>query len=76
MPKVSVAQKGTAPDSSDYTAYRRRQAILASQQAKSPPGNPAVKPFFGEYHLQHGFTNGIVQYRFSNGKTLDANRFN
>lgn len=76
MPKVSVEQKGCAPDSSDYIAYKRRQAILSSQLAKTPQGDPAQKPIIGrEFHLQKGFESGIIPWKFENGKTLDALRF-
>jgi len=76
MPKVSVEQKGSAPDSSDYIAYKRRQAILRAQNAKTPVGDPFQKPIIGrEFHLQKGFESGIIDWKFENGKTLDALRF-
>lgn len=76
MPKVSVEQKGSAPDSSDYIAYKRRQAILRAQNAKTPANNPAQKPIIGrEFHLQKGFESGLVDWKFSNGKLTDGYRF-
>ena len=76
MPKVSVASKGTAPDASDYIAYKRRQAILRAQQAKNPKNDPEQKPIVGrEFHLQKGFESGIIDWKFSMGKVLDQARF-
>ena len=76
MPKVSVEQKGSAPDSSDYIAYKRRQAILRGQNAKVPQNDPTQKPIIGrEFHLQKGFESGVVEWKFENGKTSDALRF-
>lgn len=76
MPKVSVASKGTAPDASDYIAFKRRQAILRSQQAKTPNGDPQQKPIIGrEFLNQKGFESGIIDWRLSPGKILDQTRF-
>jgi len=67
MPKISVQSKGPAPDASSRTEMIRRRAIIATQIAKTPSGNPLQKPLIGDYHLNKGFTNGVVQYRFTPG---------
>lgn len=77
MPKVSVDQKGTAPDSSDYIAFKRRQAVLRAQLSKTPALNQTQKPIIGrEFHLQKGFESGVVDLNFTKGKILDQSRFN
>ena len=50
MPKVEVnikngAQKGPATDYSMLLELKRRTTAVAVQNAKSPKGNQAVKPF-------------------------------
>lgn len=67
MPKVSVNSKGPAPDASSRTEMIRRRAIIAGQVAKKPSGDQHQKPLIGEHHLQKGFTNGTIQYRFTPG---------
>ncbi len=74
MPKVSVELKGPAPDASSKTELLRRKAIIAGQLAKVPSEDPRVKPIIGEHLLQKGFTNGIVEYKFTKGLNL-PNRF-
>jgi hypothetical protein len=74
MPKVSVELKGPAPDASSRTELLRRKAIIASQVAKVPIDDPTKKPLIGEHHLQKGFTNGIVEYKFTKGLNV-PNRF-
>jgi hypothetical protein len=76
MPKVSVEAKGSAPDASDYIAYKRRQALLRSQQGKNPKDDPSQKPIIGrEFLNQKGFDSGILPWKFNNGKILDQARF-
>jgi hypothetical protein len=74
MPKVSVELKGSAPDASSRTEFLRRKAIIAAQVAKNPTDDQTQKPLIGEHHLQKGFTNGIVEYRFTKGLNV-PNRF-
>jgi len=64
---VSINAKGPAPDSSMRTSLVRRRAIIAPQIRKVPVGNPQQKPFIGQFHLTDGVSNGIVDYKFSNG---------
>lgn len=74
MPKVSVELKGPAPDASSRTELLRRRAIIDRQVAKVPSDDQSQKPLIGEHHLQKGFTNGIVEYKFTRGLNL-PNRF-
>lgn len=67
MPNISITNKGTAPDSSMRTEILRRRAIIIGQSAKNPAFNTTQKPFVGQYHLTDGFTNGIVQLKFTRG---------
>ena len=67
MPIIAITNKGSAPDSSMRIEILRRRAIINGQSAKQPQFNQYQKPFIGQYHLTDGFTNGIVQYRFTKG---------
>jgi hypothetical protein len=67
MPIVSINNKGPAPDSSMRTDILRRRAIINGQSSKNPAFDQTIKPFIGQYHLTDGFTNGIVQFRFTRG---------
>lgn len=47
-------------DASYRTAAIRKAAIIGAQKAKTPPFNPAQKPFIKEQHLAGGFTTGVL----------------
>ena len=74
MPKVSVEQKGGAPDASDYIAYKRKQAVYNGAVAS---GNEKgeVKALGHGVHLQNGFDTGILISRLTNPTSLDTLRF-
>ena len=74
MPKVSVEQKGGAPDASDYIAFKRKQAIYNAARA-SQTGKGVSKALARENLLQKGFTSGIVETRLTNPTSLDTLRF-
>ena len=57
-------------DSSLRTSLVKRRVIIRGQVAKNPTLDVTKKPFIGQFHLTDGFTNGIVDYRFSNGLNL------
>lgn len=57
-------------DSSLRTSLVKRRAIIRAQGVKNPQYDVTQKPFIGQFHLTDGFTNGIVDYRFSKGLNL------
>ena len=67
MPNISINSKGPAPDSSMRTEILRRRAIISGQSSKNPAFDETRKPFIGQYHLTDGYSNGIVQYKFTRG---------
>ena len=67
MPKVSLTyengvQKGPATDYSMLLEMKRRSAISAGQNWKSPAGNQNTKPFIRELHLASGTGTGATEY--------------
>lgn len=74
MPKVSVEQKGGAPDASDYIAFKKKQAIYNAAIA-SQAGKGEVKALSHEVHLQKGFDSGIMVTRLTNPTVMDTLRF-
>lgn len=61
MPKVELTtkngvQKGPATDYSLLLEMKRRSIGISDQNAKSPSGNQAVKPFTREDHMRSGTT--------------------
>lgn len=64
---MSISNKGPAPDSSMRIEILRRRAIISGQSSKNPAFDQTQKPFIGQYHLTDGYSNGIVQYRFTKG---------
>lgn len=74
MPKVSVEQKGGAPDASDYIAFKRKQAIYNASKA-SEAGKGEIKALSHETLLQKGFDSGIMASRLTRPTSLDTLRF-
>ena len=62
---TAITNKGTACDSSMRTEILRKRAVVNGQIAKGE--NPNEKPLIREQHLAKGYTNGVVQYRFTKG---------
>ena len=74
MPKISVAAKGSAPDASDYIAYKRKQAVYNAGLA-SAIGKGEAKAIGHEFIKQKGFQNGVVENRITGPTAIDTLRF-
>jgi hypothetical protein len=84
MPKVELnikngVQKGPATDYSMLLELKRRTTAVAVQNAKSPRGNQAVKPFIREGQLQAGTgtygTTAVEFYKLAGPLALNAYKF-
>lgn len=83
MPKVSLTykngvQKGPAPDYSMLLEMKRRLAVVADQNAKSPKGDQTIKPFTNESLLRKGSGvegTGAVEFYKIRGIRLNVLKF-